>query len=143
MQDTLLTTKSIHDYTDTDNEQIHNNELESILNNFLNFEEKNCELYSIYIDPYHSKKMDPTIQIFSTYDIHKFIGTCDIKNGVDIFLDENYRLVIITYGTGYHYKDKFNIVTKKTYIVLPEPLQREFEKSVIPKLLKNINNQKD
>ena len=73
------------------------------------------------INIYHKK-----IESCKISELLDFLGTRDIKNGIDLFFDGNY-LIFILYGQNYEYKNQKTIYhTIEAIKVLPYNEKKDF-----------------
>lgn len=97
----LLNSKRINDCVDDDEVETHNNEISDILSKVMTLDNYDCAVLSKYQDDAHAYKKTQ-IRAIQLHDINEVIEWGDIKNGVDLFSDENDEyLVIVAYGQSY------------------------------------------
>lgn len=119
----LLNSKSILD-CDENEEQQHNDELMKIFEHLVSIKDYPCALVCKYQDEAHNK-LDNQIYNCQLSEVFDEIQKFDMKNGVDLFLDENGFMNMLIYGQGYTYQDKYSLITMGIKI-LPYDEQRNF-----------------
>lgn len=106
----LLHNRSILDCSELE-EGIHQAETERLVEVIEVLPNYDCTITIIYEDSYHSRKYPPrTIETSLSY-YQDVIEQQDLKNGVDIFLTDDNHLAFRTYGQGYTYQGKLEIIT--------------------------------
>lgn len=113
----------------------HNKEIYEIINKIINFNNYKCALICKYQDIAH-KHIQQEIKECQLSDIFDFLGSRDIKNGIDLLTDKQY-LVFLLYGQTYHINDNKNVFIKTEAIkVIPYNSNCDFI-NVIPLLQNN------
>ena len=108
----LLNTKSILDCNENETE-IHFKEIENLFEKISN--ENN--LYNVkvsYLDPYQQKTKEIKVHQMQMSEIEDFIQNFDIKNGADIYNNQQ-NLVFVLYGQTYNYENKDYIIKTQLY----------------------------
>lgn len=105
----LLNSKSILQ-CDENEEEIHSKEIQDIIDEIIAYKDYDCALICKYQDIGH-KNIDQRIDSCCFSELLAYLGTRDIKNGVDLFTDGQY-LVFLVYGQGYTMAD-----TNEYYLV--------------------------
>ncbi|MGO5373232.1 hypothetical protein [Holdemanella porci] len=118
----LLNTKSC---LDCDDLNTHNQEITDIIESISQIEDYDCALLCKYQDSAH-KHLPQKIESCKISELLDFLGTRDIKNGIDLFFDGNY-LIFILYGQNYEYKNQKTIYhTIEAIKVLPYNEKKDF-----------------
>lgn len=94
----LLNSKSILQCNENE-EEIHNKEIQDAIDEIIAYKDYECALICKYQDPGH-KNIEQRIGSCSFSELLEYLGTRDIKNGVDLYTDGQY-LVFLVYGQGY------------------------------------------
>ena len=123
----LLNSKSIIDCNDIE-EEIHSEELNKILEYIGSKKNYDCAVLKKYQDERH-KHIEMEVIPSSLYAISDVIESCDLKNGVDVYLDEEDFYVFVTYGQLYELNGKYHMVTAALKI-MPYDENREFVKII-------------
>ncbi len=107
----LLNEKSILD-CDENEEIIHNNEIQEIIDVIVSYKDYDCALICKYQDEGH-KHLEQRIDSCSFSGLLEYLGTRDIKNGVDLYTDGQY-LIFLIYGQGYTLTEmnEYHLVTE-------------------------------
>lgn len=106
----MLNSKSILDCDEYEKE-IHNEEIQSIMDKVCLLPNYDCAVIFKYLDPVHQKN-DEIIKGCRLHDFLDMIEYTDFKNGVDVIFDDNNIFTLITYGQGYCMNDSFyNVIT--------------------------------
>lgn len=108
----LLNTKPILDCNEEETE-VHFKEIESIFEK-LSTDDDFCIVEVSYSDPIQIIDKCRRIIKIKLSEIEEFIQDFDIKNGADIYNDQN-NLVFVLYGQNYNYDDKNYIITTQLY----------------------------
>ena len=112
----LLNTKSILQ-CDEEETEIHNKEVEIFFDNNFSTNPYLCEVETTYLDVHQKENKFKTLQVINAYELEDLIQSYDIKNGLDIFLDENNCDIILKlYGQGYYYKHENHLTTTQLRI---------------------------
>ena len=112
----LLNTKSILNCDEKETE-IHNTEVEMMLNQHLSSNPNLCQIKTTYLDPHQNETKPETSQVINIYELNDFIQKYDIKNGLDVYIDtNNYDIILKLYGQGYCYKYENHLVTTQLRI---------------------------
>lgn len=119
----LLNNKSIID-CDENEELLHNKEIEFYVDNISDLPNFDCAVIIKYID-HANKNKNEKILSCKLHDFIEVIEYCDIKNGIDLLIDQDNSFCIIAYGQYYTIKnDWYNVETKIQ--ILPYKDNREF-----------------
>ncbi|EMG33466.1 hypothetical protein ACLMK5_06795 [Streptococcus anginosus] len=102
--------KSILDCTELE-EEIHQAEMDNIMNLIFELPDYDCELSVIYIDGYHKHHWSPYFLESNLHRVQELLQNEDLKNGVDVFLTKDKDLAFKTYGQGYSYQGKDGLLT--------------------------------
>ncbi len=94
----LLNSKSILQ-CDESEEEIHNKEIQDAIDEIIAYKDYDCALICKYQDIGH-KNIDQRIDSCCFSEVLEYLGTRDIKNGLDLYTDGQY-LVFLVYGQGY------------------------------------------
>lgn len=111
----LLTTKSILDCNEYD-EELHSEEIQEIMDRLFDLPNYNCAVIYRYIDIAHKGKED-VIKGCKLHDCFEMIEYADIKNGIDLMLNDDGLLTFIAHGQGYTYNDEYGLVTTAIVIM--------------------------
>lgn len=106
----LLHHKSILDCTELEAE-IHQAEMETIMNLIFELSDYDCELIVIYVDDYHKNHWSPYFLESNLHRIDELLQNEDLKNGVDVFLTTGNNLAFKAYGQGYRYHGVDGLLT--------------------------------
>ena len=119
----LLNSKSILDCNDYEIE-IHEKEIEEILNEIYELKNYECAIIFKHIDVAHKKQKD-VIKSCKLYDFMEMIVYVDFKNGIDFAIEDNGVFVIVVYGQGYDRNGIYHLI--ETHIhVMPFDENRNF-----------------
>lgn len=119
----LLNTKSILDCNENE-ELIHNQEIEDILEDIYGLENYDCAVIFKHVDQAHNHKED-IIKPCQLYDFMEMIEYVDFKNGIDFAVEDNGVFVVVAYGQGYELDGKYHLI--ETHIhVMPYDQDRNF-----------------
>lgn len=133
----LLTSKSILDCNEQE-EEIHNKEIENIVNFIQTFPNYECVIILKYKDKAHEHLKDKILQ-GSLHDFLSNIEYVDFKNGIDLKIGDNNLLTIIAYGQNYLINNEFNYVITEI-LIMPYNNDEEHEfLDISYKLLSNLN----
>lgn len=94
----LLNSKSILQ-CDENEEELHNKEIQDVIDEIIGYKDYECALICKYQDVGH-KNIDQRIDSCCFSELLDYLGTRDIKNGMDLCTDGQY-LVFLVYGQGY------------------------------------------
>lgn len=119
----LLTSKSILDCNEQE-EEIHNKEIENIVDIIQIFPNYDCAIIFKYKDKIHEHLEKKIIQ-GNLHDFLNNIEYVDIKNGIDLKIGDNNLLTIIAYGQNYSINSKFNCIITEI-VIMPYNNDREF-----------------
>lgn len=112
----LLNTKPILNCNEKETE-IHNKKVEIFFDNNFSTNPYLCEVETTYLDVHQKENKFKTLQVINAYELEDLIQSYDIKNGLDIFLDENNCDIILKlYGQVYWYNNDTNLVTTQLRI---------------------------
>ena len=121
----LLTSKSILDCNEQE-EEIHNKEIENIVDIIQTFPNYNCAVIFKYIDKAHEHLADKILQ-GNLHDFLNNIEYVDFKNGIDLKVGDNNLLTIIAYGQNYLINNEFNhVITEILIVPYTNDEEREF-----------------
>lgn len=118
----LLNEKSILDCDEYD-EELHNDEIDEILNRLYDLPDYDCAIVFRYIDIAHKGKGD-NIKGCNLHDCFEMIEYADIKNGIDVMINDDGLLTFIAHGQGYTYEGEYGMVTT-AIIVMPYDKHKE------------------
>lgn len=119
----LINSKSIID-CDEQEEKIHADEINNVLELLHSKGNYDCAVLKKYQDEGH-KHIEMEILHSNLYNISDVIEDCDLKNGVDVCIDEEGYYVFIVYGQIYELGEKYHMVTTALKI-MPYDENREF-----------------
>ena len=121
----LLTSKRMIDCVEECDIETHNQEISDVFVKLLNLENYKCAVLCKYQDIGHvNKKM--RIDSVDLHDIEEVIQWGDIKNGVDLFADENDEyLVLIAYGQSYMLSNEWHEIVE-AFKILPYDENKNF-----------------
>lgn len=108
----LLNTKSILDCNKEETE-VHFKEIEDLFETLSN-DDDFCIVEVSYLDPIQIIDKCRRLVKMKLSELEDFIQDFDIKNGADIYNDQN-NLVFVLYGQNYNYDGKDYIVTTQLY----------------------------
>lgn len=108
----LLNTKSILDCNEEETE-VHFKEIEDLFETLSN-DDDFCIVEVSYLDPIQIIDKCRRIIKMKLSELEDFIQDFDIKNGADIYNDQN-NLVFVLYGQNYNYDGKNYIITTQLY----------------------------
>lgn len=108
----LLNTKSILDCNEKETE-VHFKEIENLFETLSN-DDNFCIVEVSYLDPIQIIDKCRRIIKMKLSELEDFIQDFDIKNGADIYNDQN-NLVFVLYGQNYNYDGKNYIITTQLY----------------------------
>ena len=108
----LLNTKSILDCNEEETE-VHFKEIEDLFET-LSYDDDFCIVEVSYLDPIQIIDKCRRLVKMKLSELEDFIQDFDIKNGTDIYNDQN-NLVFVLYGQNYNYDGKDYIVTTQLY----------------------------
>lgn len=120
----LVNSKSILDCNEDYFLLIHNQEIQSVVNDIANMENYECAIIFKHVDDAHKHCKD-VIKSCQLHDFMEMIEYVDFKNGVDFAIDDNGVFVIIVYGQGYELNGYYNLVETHIY-VMPYNENKEF-----------------
>lgn len=103
----LLNSKSIIDCTEAE-EEMHNTEISTILENLLNYPNYDCAVLVKQLDKAH-KNEKTVVNHCKLYNCAETIEMVDSKNGVDIVLSDDY-LTFIVYGQTYTMDNEYHLL---------------------------------
>ena len=98
----LLNKKSILDCNENERE-IHNKEIQNTIEKILGYKDYQCALLCKYQDEAH-KDIEQRMDSCLVSELYEYLGTRDIKNGVDLFMDGQYFIFLI-FGQDYILND--------------------------------------
>ena len=110
----LLNSKSILNCDELE-EEVHNNEIQEIIDEVLKYRDYQCALICKYQDEGH-KDIEQRIDSCYISELLEYLGTRDIKNGMDVYTDGQY-LIFLVYGQGY------TIVNNRQYHLVTEAVK--------------------
>lgn len=108
----LLNTKSILQCNEKETE-LHFKEIESIFEK-LSTDDNFCIVEVSYSDPIQIIDKCRRLIKMKLSELEDFIQNFDIKNGADIYNDQN-NIVFMLYGQNYNYDSKNYIITTQLY----------------------------
>lgn len=108
----LLNTKSILDCNEEETE-VHFKEIEDLFETLSN-DDDFCIVEVSYLDPIQIIDKCRRLVKMKLSELEDFIQDFDIKNGTDIYNDQN-NLVFVLYGQNYNYDGKNYIITTQLY----------------------------
>lgn len=119
----LLNSKSILDCNEQE-QIIHQQEINDILCEIYSLKNYDCAIIFKHIDEAHKNKKD-IIKPCELHDFMEMIEYIDFKNGIDFAVEDNGVFIVVVYGQGYEYNDKYYLI--ETHIhVLPYDEDRNF-----------------
>lgn len=122
----------------------HNNEILEIINLLEGYYDYDCALVCKFQDELN-KKLKQQIHACKISELTEFLSTRDIKNGIDIYL-ENECLIFLLYGQGYELKKGADNLVIEAVKVLPYDNNKNFINIVpllfgdSPKIMKERDN---
>ncbi|KIS16999.1 hypothetical protein [Streptococcus equi] len=125
-----LTTYSIMDIDEV-KEEIHHKEVEKIFSKIYSLPNGDCRYEIKYIDKYHSKKIKPRYEYDELYNFMEVLEAMDLKNGVDIFLEDDNNIVFKVYGQGYEYKGEYGLIMAQIRVSYVGRLSKEVDFRVL------------
>ena len=108
----LLNTKSTLDCNEEETE-VHFKEIEDLFETLSN-DDDFCIVEVSYLDPIQIIDKYRRIVKMKLSELEDFIQDFDIKNGADIYNDQN-NIVFLLYGQNYNYDGKNYITTTQLY----------------------------
>ena len=108
----LLNTKSILDCNEKETE-VHFKEIEDLFETLSN-DDNFCIVEVSYLDPIQIIDKCRHLIKMKLSEIENFIQDFDIKNGADVYNDQN-NLVFVLYGQNYNYDGKDYITKTQLY----------------------------
>lgn len=102
--------KSILDCTELE-EEIHQAEMDNIMNLVFALPDYDCDLSVTYIDDYHKNHWSPYFLESNLHRVQELLQNEDLKNGVDVFITKDNALAFKAYGQGYTYQGSYGILT--------------------------------
>ena len=108
----LLNTKSILDCNEKETE-VHFKEIEDLFETLSN-DDNFCIVEVSYLDPIQIIDKCRRLVKMKLSELEDFIQDFDIKNGADIYNNQN-NLVFVLYGQNYNYDGKDYIITTQLY----------------------------
>lgn len=87
----------------------HNEEIEELMEKLSQLEDYDCVVLHKYIDLAHKDK-EMKVMDSSLWDIYEVVEYADLKNGVDLLIDDEGFLNLSVYGQGYKMADKDYLV---------------------------------
>lgn len=107
----LLNSKSILQCGESEEEN-HNKEIQEVIDKIIAYKDYECALICKYQDSGH-KNIEQRIDSCSFSELLEYLGTRDIKNGVDLYTDGQY-LIFLVYGQGYTLVDtsEYHLITE-------------------------------
>lgn len=120
----MLNTRSIFDCEDDDEIAKHTEEIQEAIDKVIKYKDYPCALICKYQDEYHKQFKE---KIYDCYlsELFEEMQRFDIKNGVDMCIDEDGYINFIIYGQNYTYKEKDYLITMAMK-VLPIDDERNF-----------------
>ena len=111
----MLNTKSSIDCDETEFDK-HSEEIEEVMEKLMKLENFDCIVLQKYIDPANKYKEMQVIDS-NLWDIYELAEYADLKNGVDILLDDEGFLNLSVYGQGYKMGNKDYLVNSVFKII--------------------------
>lgn len=102
---------------------VHSREIDKIYERIQDLPNFDCAVVIRYLDEGHLGKQH--IEPETLHDVFEILERGDLKNGVDVYLDENGYLNLISYGQGYVMNGKEYMVTT-SYQILPYDENQNF-----------------
>ena len=119
----LLNSKSILNCNEEE-EKEHNNEIEEISKMIYSLPNYDCAIIIKYVDKANEKRKEEILSC-NMHDYLDMLEYIDIKNGIDLVIEDNNIFSIHAYGQCYKLKDDFHFVETNIYI-MPYDENRDF-----------------
>ena len=119
----LLNSKSILNCNEEE-EKEHNNEIEEISKMIYSLPNYDCAIIIKYVDKANEKREEEILSC-NMHDYLDMLEYIDIKNGIDLVIEDNNIFSIHSYGQCYKLKDDFHFVETNIYI-MPYDENRDF-----------------
>ena len=113
--ETLLFTRSAFG-ADEYETRIHDQEFENLMDQVFELPDYKVELDVTFLDEYHKEHDYPLFYESHLHNVFDFMESRDIKNGIDMYLDEEQNLFFVAYGQGYHANGKDGTITTKVLV---------------------------
>lgn len=117
----LLNSKSILECDEVE-EELHNKEIDGIMEMINQLPNYDCAIIFTYIDILHKNKKEQ-IKECKLHECLEMVEYTDLKNGMDFIIDERNIMNIIVYGQLYTIQNEYHYVKID---IMPYNNQREF-----------------
>lgn len=109
--------KSILDCYEEKEQEEHANQIDKIIEKVYSMRNYDC-IYTVkYMDKFHEKHRE----VFTIHDelsrLDEVIEGCDLKNGVDAYIDDEGNLAFLVHGQGYEYDGGHYLVSQVLFCV--------------------------
>ena len=95
---------------------VHDQEFENLMDQVFELPNYKVDLDVTFLDEYHKEHNYPLFYESFLHNVFDFMESRDIKNGVDMYLDEEQHLFFVAYGQGYHANGKDGTITTKVLV---------------------------
>lgn len=95
---------------------VHDQEFENLMDQVFELPNYKVDLDVTFLDEYHKEHNYPLFYESFLHNVFDFMESRDIKNGVDMYLDEEQNLFFVAYGQGYHANGKDGTITTKVLV---------------------------
>ena len=95
---------------------VHDQEFENLMDQVFELPNYKVDLDVTFLDEYHKEHNYPLFYESFLHNVFDFMESRDIKNGIDMYLDEEQNLFFVAYGQGYHANGKDGTITTKVLV---------------------------